>query len=311
MIADGKLPKGVVVEELKNYFGEFSVFVNVSKNEHMICLNCNILHYLMNDSSHTCTSIHLYLGEKDLKDKCPKKVRALLEEKDLFDVYDKFVQTIVDTKNTRGATGKWRDAEFEAVLDQFRDEFAEKEVRICFCKSTVAADGSYRWLEFVDVNALEKPYVSQFDVSNYGGQVIKTAYRHIQFPNGVAAEGLAQFGGRKKLKDKIPIEVENLLKKKDLMSEYEKLVDALVEGGRGDNRRKWSNVSCRKIVGEHKAAFSAKGVDIFFSWKNEYVNKAVLHFRWIEFVDKVEQPNYQSQYDSTNKVRTGDGCSIM
>ena len=32
----------------------------------------------------------------------------MLEEKDLFDVYDKFVQTIVDTKTTRGsATGKW------------------------------------------------------------------------------------------------------------------------------------------------------------------------------------------------------------
>ena len=237
-----------------------------------------------------------------------------MEKKGLLDEYEKFVQTISDTKTTRGLiTGKWKDAQFEAVLDQFRDDFAEKGVKICFCKTTVAGDaGSYRWLEFVDVEALEEPYVSQFNVSNYSGQVIKTAYRHIQFPNGVAAEGLAQFGGRKKLKDKIPIEVGNLLKKKDLMSEYEKLVDALVEGGRGDNRRKWSNVSCRKIVGEHKAAFSAKGVDIFFSWKNEYVDKAVMHFRWIEFVDRAEQPNYQSQYDSTNKIRTCDSaCSIM
>ena len=46
-------------------------------------------------------------GHKDLKDKCPANVREMLEEKDLFDVYDKFVQTIVDTKTTRGSTGKW------------------------------------------------------------------------------------------------------------------------------------------------------------------------------------------------------------
>jgi len=95
------------------------------------------------------------------------------------------------------------------------------------------------------------------------------------------------------------------------MRTYLIFVDALVEGGRGDNRRKWSNVSCRKIVGEHKAAFSAKGVDIFFSWKNEYVDKAVMHFRWIEFVDRAEQPNYQSQYNSTNKIRTYLSASIQ
>ena len=35
------------------------------------------------------------IGHKDLKDKCPEDVRAMLEEKGLFDVYEKFVQTIV------------------------------------------------------------------------------------------------------------------------------------------------------------------------------------------------------------------------
>ena len=67
-----------------------------------------------------------YTGHKDLKDKCPEDVRAMLEEKDLFDVYDKFVQTIVDTKNTRGNTGKWQDAQFISILDQFRDDFTAK-----------------------------------------------------------------------------------------------------------------------------------------------------------------------------------------
>ena len=91
-----------------------------------------------------------YTGHKDLKDKCPEDVRALLEEKDLFDVYDKFVQTIVDTKNTRGATGKWQDAQFISILDQFRDDFTAKGIKICFCKRKSGSKvGSYRWLEFL------------------------------------------------------------------------------------------------------------------------------------------------------------------
>ena len=130
-------------------------------------------------------------GHKDLKDKCPEDVRAMLEEKDLFDVYDKFVQTIVDTKNTRGCTGKWQDAQFISILDQFRDDFTAKGVKICFCKRKSGSKvGSYRWLEFIDVEALEQPYAPQFDVSNFSGQVIKTVYKKLQFPNGVAVEEL-------------------------------------------------------------------------------------------------------------------------
>ena len=132
-----------------------------------------------------------HTGHKDLKDKCPEDVRAMLEEKDLFDVYDKFVQTIVDTKNTRGCTGKWQDAQFISILDQFRDDFTAKGVKICFCKRKSGSKvGSYRWLEFIDVEALEQPYAPQFDVSNFSGQVIKTVYKKLQFPNGVAVEEL-------------------------------------------------------------------------------------------------------------------------
>ena len=40
------------------------------------------------------------------------------------------------------------------------------------------------------MEALEQPYAPQFDVSNFSGQVIKTVYKKLQFPNGVAVEEL-------------------------------------------------------------------------------------------------------------------------
>jgi len=269
LVADGKyvVPKGVVVEELKNFS-----------------------------------------GHKDLKNKCPKDVRAMLEEKGLFDVYDKFLQTIFDTKNTRGPTGKWQDQQFISILDQFRDDFTEKGIKICFCKrkSGIIA-GSFRWLEFIDVEALDEPYNPQFNVSNFSGQVIKTIYKKLQFPNGVAVEELKLWGGRKKLKENIPIHVENLLKKKDLMSEYSRLVDHIVEAGIGYNMlKKWKNANLTAVLKEYKPMFFAKGVDIFFSQKREWVSHGTgghyRYFRWIEFVDREEQPSYYPQYDfETNK----------
>jgi hypothetical protein len=40
----------------------------------------------------------------------------------------------------------------------------------------------------------------------------------------------------------VPIYVEKLLQKKDLMAEYEQLVDHVIESGVGDNKMKmWNN----------------------------------------------------------------------
>ena len=129
-------------------------------------------------------------GHKDLKNTCPDEVRVLLTKKSLFDVYDKFVQSIVDTRNTRSSVlGKWKDAEFVGVLDQFSDDFAEKGVRVALCKRT-SGKGTYRWLEFIDVDAMGDAYEPQYDYSNRSGQIIKTCYTKLKFPNGVAVEEL-------------------------------------------------------------------------------------------------------------------------
>ena len=49
------------------------------------------------------------------------------------------------------------------MLDLFRDDFAEKGVKVALCKRS-SSKGTYRWLEFIDVEALKEPYVPQVRV---------------------------------------------------------------------------------------------------------------------------------------------------
>ena len=58
-----------------------------------------------------------------------------------------------------------------SILDQFRDDFADKDLKVVLCKRK-SQNGRYQWLEFIDVNTLGSSYVLQFDVSNFSGQII-------------------------------------------------------------------------------------------------------------------------------------------
>ena len=110
-----------------------------------------------------------------------------------------------------------------------------------------------------------------------------------------------------------------VLKKKDLMAEYEQLVDHVIESGVGDNKMKrWNNANLTAILKEYKPMFFAKGVEIFFARREEWVQHGQHsahweYFRWIEFVDREEQPSYHPQYDAETKKQKGfgDGSSIM
>ena len=254
-----------------------------------------------------------YKGHKDLKNKCPDDVRKMLTEKNLFNVYDQFVEEIVNTKQTRGSLGKWKDAQFISVLDQFRDEFTAKGVKVAFCKRK-SQNGTYRWLEFIDVEALSgEAYVPQYDVANLSGQIIRTMYTKLQFPNGVAVEELKQWKGRDKLKDKMPVYVKKMMEKKDLMNEYNQLVDHVVEAGVGANWKQWKIENLREIMEVYKPKFADKGVDIYICHKQEYVSHGqygghVEYYRWIEFVDREEQPSYQPQRSAEEKEQK---CTIM
>lgn len=255
-----------------------------------------------------------YNGHKSLKDDCPESVRKIMTEKGLFDTYDRFVQSVVDTKATRGLLGKWKDRQFDSVLDQFRDDFAAKGVRVALCNRK-SGKGTYRWLEFIDVAKVGESYVPQYDVANYSGQEIKTVYTKLKFPNGVAVEELKQWNGRDKLKEKIPIYVEKMLEKHGLMEEYKQMVDHVVEAGVGRKFKSWKTDKLKELMEVYRPMFAAKGVDIFVCHKEEWVSHGqhgghMEHFRWIEFVDRAEQPSYMPQRDADVKKSKAE-CAVM
>ena len=271
-VANGRhvVPKGVAVEELKNYN-----------------------------------------GQKKLRDECPEDVAELLLQKDAGDIYDKFVTAIAETRNVRGSLRGWKDAQFVSVLDLYADEFADKHIKVALCKRR-SGRRTYRWLEYIDVEKVGK-YVPQYDVANMSGQVIKTYYTKIKFPNGVAVEELKKWKGRKKLKESIPIYVEKMMNKKDSMNEYNQLVDHCIEAGVGKNSKNWKINKLNDIMKVYKPMFQSKGIDVFVCHKDEYVSHGqhgghMEHFRWIEFVDREEQPNYYPQRDADTKK---EECSIM
>lgn len=273
LVAQGKyvVPKGVAVEELKNYN-----------------------------------------GHRSLRDDCPEPVKELLAKKGLFDAYDKLVKALTEDRSLRGPLGKWRDAQVIGVVDLFRDEFTEKGVKVAFCKRG-SAKASFRWLEFIDVDVVEGTYVPQHDLSNLSGQVIKTMYTELKFPNGVVVEELKQWNGRKQLKETIPIYVEKMLEKKDLKEEYDQMIDHVIEAGVGANTKAWNLEKLKELMEVYKPKFAAKGVDVFVCHKEEYVSNGQYgghneDYRWIEFVDREEQPSYQPQRDAETK---DEKCSVM
>mmetsp|Transcript_2411 Transcript_2411/g.5222 ORF Transcript_2411/g.5222 Transcript_2411/m.5222 type:complete len:309 (+) Transcript_2411:189-1115(+) len=252
-----------------------------------------------------------YNGHNDLKNRCPESVRRLLDEKGLMDVYNDFVEAVVKTKSTRGPLGKWKDRQFISVMDLFRDKFAEGGVKVALCKRR-SGKGTYRWLEFIDVNGLNSPYVPQYDVSNLSGQIIKTCYTQLEFPNGVAVEELKQWGGRRKLKEHVPIHVQKMIEKHDLQEEYHQLVDHVVESGIGCNSKSWNIEKLKDIVEVYKPKFMQKGIEIFLCHKQEFISHGQYgghteFYRWIEFVDRAQQPSYCPQRDAETKK---EGCVV-
>eukprot|EP00565_Helicotheca_tamesis_P000467 CAMPEP_0185723390 /NCGR_PEP_ID=MMETSP1171-20130828/252_1 /TAXON_ID=374046 /ORGANISM="Helicotheca tamensis, Strain CCMP826" /LENGTH=286 /DNA_ID=CAMNT_0028391089 /DNA_START=58 /DNA_END=918 /DNA_ORIENTATION=+ len=256
-------------------------------------------------------------GKNKLSKECPDDLQALLEKNDAKSIYDKFVQSIVDESTTRDVFGNWKDMEFDSILDQFRPDFEEKNIKVALCKRK-SGSGTYRWIEFIDTEEVDN-YVPQFDVSNMSGQVIKTCYTKIEFPNGVAVEKLKRWGKASKVRDRLknecPIYVEKMMQEKDLVDEYNELIDALCNTDKTFWKMNWKVEELQPVVNEHKDKFEKKGVALFLSHKQEYISHGQHgghweYFRWIEFVDREKQPNYHPQRDAASKGEKG-GCVVM
>lgn len=252
-------------------------------------------------------------GQKKLSEECPKELLELLEKNDAKSIYDKFVKTIADESDTRSLFGTWRDMEFDSIIDLFRQDFIEKNIKVVLCKRKSGMTAQ-RWIEFIDI-VEASDYVPQYDVSNNSGQVIHTCYNKLEFPDGVAVEKLRRYGkARKALKENIPIYVEKMLGEHDLMGEYDALIDALCETDWSLITGAWKIDEVKPIVIEHRPKFEAKGVGLFVSHKQEWVQFGnhgghMEYFRWIEFVDMEKQPNYHPQRDAESKKEKN--CVIM
>merc|ERR1711957_141212 len=74
-------------------------------------------------------------------------------------------------------------------------------------------------------------------------------------------------------------------------------IDHVIEAGAGANTKIWNTEKLKAIMDVHKPMFESKGVEVFVSHKQEWVSHGngaghFVHFRWIEFVDREEQPTY-------------------
>lgn len=107
-------------------------------------------------------------GKKKLAKECPTDLRLLLESRGgMMETYNKLVQAVVDESKTRSVFGSWKDKEFESIVDLFREDFAEGQIKVALCKRK-SGSGTFRWLEFIDVTVADG-YVPQYDVANLSG----------------------------------------------------------------------------------------------------------------------------------------------
>lgn len=97
-------------------------------------------------------------------------------------------------------------------------------------------------------------YVPQYDVESHSGQVVKTIYTTLEFPYDVAVEQL-QGGwcrnGMNTLKAKMPIYVKKMMAKKDLITEYDSMIDLCVNKGVGSHFKNWKMDKLKPIVDHH------------------------------------------------------------
>ena len=78
-----------------------------------------------------------------------------------------------------------------------------------------------------------------------------------------------------------------------------------MEAGVGSNFKCWDTEKLKDVLKNHQMNFEKKGVSIFISHKQEWVQHGqsghMEYFRWIEFVDREQQPNYHPQRDAESK----------
>lgn len=123
-------------------------------------------------------------------------------------------------------------------------------------------------------------------------------------------EELKRYGKHKrdKLKERVPPYVEKMMRDHDLIEEYQALVNDLAEAGVGRKLEDWNLKKLNEIAKAWEYKFNTKGIKVYVSHKEEYISHGAYgghmeYFRWLEFVDMTEQPNYVPQRDADTKPK--------
>ncbi|CAB9519222.1 expressed unknown protein [Seminavis robusta] len=230
-------------------------------------------------------------GVQKLTDPCSPEVLALLEEKDLLDVYQDCMKSIASAKSTRSWIRNWKSEEILAVLQEYEKPFAAMDVQVALCKLKPDKGMSYRWFEFIDTTKA-KTYVPQYDVSSYD-ETLELLQTTLHFPKGIAVELLMD---RKTVMQTVPAGVKTMMEAKDCMDLYNALVDVLCQSVVGDDNNDASEAHMKELTNVLGPKFETKGVSVYLSGKTEAsLEGGAKSFFWVEFVDRVAQPNYVAQ----------------
>ena len=150
-------------------------------------------------------------------------------------------------------------------------------------------------------------------MSSNGANTIKTFYKTLEFPDGVAVQELKNEHHHIRKEAAIPTSVELVLKQKNLHTEYASLMKDITNANLDNMGWKQNNHKLNAVVANHRPAFESKDghghIAIFLCGKLDYVNQGpvshTVNVRWLEFVDRSIQPNYnpKSQQGSS-------GCTV-
>eukprot|EP00977_Amphora_coffeiformis_P028362 scaffold34938_cov261-Amphora_coffeaeformis.AAC.1 len=250
-----------------------------------------------------------------LNDPPSAPVRAVLGQHDGLSLYTEMKQAIKASKKTRGMLGGWKDKDLGIILRLFHDQFRQKGVQVGLCKKT-SASGTFLWFEFVDMNVVPG-YASLYHVSPTSSsncQQIRTRYNKLTFPRGVVvteimrgSKALLHVKNSQRNKTLCPVAVRTMLlhKHEGLLEVYHSLLDALSQlmgaaGGKGWNSH---NLEQLLVAQDFLPRFAQHNVHVFSSYTKEFVMHVQYGgtqevFRWIEFVDRDVQPDYEPRCDS-------------
>lgn len=271
---------------------------------------------------------------RQLVKKCPQDVKEFIDRRGIADIYDRFTKTLLDRAETRSWADTWKTSKVQEILEEggFREEFARHEVQVVVCKYEMAEWEYLKWIEFIDRREVpEQNYWAIHDVdedkvnrrtsieSSHGSfssfaRSTSLGLGEDEMDRAAVVEPLV-VNGQPFLLGECPPNVEALLLRKDLVSEYPKL-DVAISSAK--NMRNFMDIWRMTGAGiieyppllDFLSSFLEKGVKVILC---ESIGMGGKGHLWLEYIDTGATPDYVTPFDvcfdsvSSQTVRGEDG----